>query len=151
MSACCSIPTVPALSCPSCGRVGPLVGVAPVRPHQHDVADGTWQHCATPDCPVAYYLDTDIVDTDTVITQVGHKATDRPTPVCFCFAHTADDLIADADDNAGESTIKAAIKQAVAEGHCACEHLNPSTKCCLAEIHRTLKAVAANADRAGAR
>ncbi|MCC6435081.1 MAG: hypothetical protein R2770_13475 [Acidimicrobiales bacterium] len=87
-----------------------------------------------------YYLDTATVDADAVIAQVGHKATDRPTPVCFCFGHTADDLIADAAAHDGVSTIKAEVKQAVADGHCACEHLNPSTKCCLADIHRTLKA-----------
>jgi hypothetical protein len=144
MTACCSIPTGPALSCPSCGRVGPIVGVDPVRPHRHDAIDGTWQHCATPECPVVFYLDTDIVDADSVVTQVGAKATGRPTPVCFCFAHTADEIVADAAAHGGVSTIKAEIKQAVAGGHCACEHLNPSTTCCLADIHRTLKVATAS-------
>jgi hypothetical protein len=116
--------------------------VAPVHPHRHDATDGAWQHCATTGCPVVYYLDTDIVDADSVITQVGHKAMDRPTPVCFCFAHTADEIIADAPTHGGISTINAEIKQAVAGGHCACEHLNPSTTCCLADVHRTLKRAA---------
>lgn len=145
MSACCSTPTGPAMPCPSCRQVGPIVGTAPVRSHQRDAVDGAWQHCPTPECPVVYYLDEATVDTDTVVTQVGHKATDRPTPVCFCFAHTAEDLVADADANAGTSTIKAAIKQAVADGNCACEHLNTSTKCCLADIHRTLQEATATA------
>lgn len=140
MSSCCSIPTGPALLCPSCGELGPIVGVAPVRPHLPGAADGAWQHCQTPACRVVYYLDETTIDADAVITQVAHKATHRPVPVCFCFAHTADDLIADAAAHRGHSTIKAAIKQAVADGHCACEHLNPSTKCCLADIHRTLRA-----------
>ena len=86
-----------------------------------------------------YHLDQITVDdADAVIAQVAHKATDRPTPVCFCFAHTADDLVADAARNGGASTIKSAIKHAVADRRCACEHLNPSTKCCLADIHRSL-------------
>ena len=140
MSSCCSIPTGPALACPSCGDVGPIVGVAPVRPHRRDAADGAWQHCPTARCRVVFYLDDVTVDVDSVITQVGHKATDQPVPVCFCFAHTADDLVADAAAHDGNSTIKVTIKRAVADGHCACEHLNPSTKCCLADIHRTLKA-----------
>lgn len=139
MSACCSIPTGPALLCPSCGEAGPIVGVAPVRPHRHDAIDGTWQHCRTADCPVVFYLDTDIVDADSVVARVGSKAIDRPTPVCFCFAHTADDLVADGAAHGGVSAIKAEIKQAVAGGHCACEHLNPSSKCCLSDVHRTLK------------
>ena len=140
MSSCCSISTGPAGPCPSCGEIGPIVGMAPVRPHRPKAADGAWQHCATPGCAVVYYLDTATVDADAVIAQVGHKATDRPTPVCFCFGHTADDLIADAAAHDGVSTIKAEVKQAVADGHCACEHLNPSTMCCLADIHRTLNA-----------
>jgi hypothetical protein len=103
------------------------------------VVDGAWQYCPTAGCRVVYFLGEATVEADAVVTQVGSKATDRPTPVCFCFAHTADDLIADADAHDGISTIKAEIKHAVADGHCACEHLNPSTKCCLADIHRTLK------------
>lgn len=150
MSSCCSLPTGVALPCPSCGEIGPIVGVAPVRPHRSDAAEAAWQHCPTVGCRVVYYLDDVTVEADAAITQVAHKATDRPVPVCFCFAHTADDLIADAAAHDGVSTIKAAIKQAVADGHCACEHLNPSTKCCLADIHRTLKATATSTDRASA-
>ncbi len=152
MSSCCSVPAGTPQPCPSCGEVGPIVVVASVRPHRPDAADGAWQHCPTAGCRVVYFLDEVTVDTDAVITQVGDKATDRPVPVCFCFAHTADDLVADAAAHDGVSTIKAAIKQAVAEGHCACEHLNPSTKCCLADIHRTLKATATatKTDRASA-
>lgn len=138
MSACCSIPTVAALPCPSCGEIGPSIGVAPVRPHYPDAADGAWQHCATPGCAVVYYLDATTVDVDSVITRVGSKAADQPTPVCFCFAHTTEDLLADAAAHDGVSTIKAEIKEAVADGRCACEHLNPSTRCCLADVHRTL-------------
>ena len=149
MSACCSIPTGPAQPCPSCGQHGPIIGPDPVRPHRHDATDGAWQHCATTGCPVVYYLDTTAVNTDDVITQVAHKATNQPTPLCFCFAHTADDLLTDAAAHDGVSTIKATIKQAVAEGHCACEHLNPSTNCCLADIHRTLKAATATTGQIG--
>lgn len=143
MSACCSIPTGPAQPCPSCGEVGPIVGAAPVRPHCHGAADGAWQHCPTPGCRVVFHLGGVTVDTDAVIAQVAHKALDRTVPVCFCFAHTAEDLVADADTHDGTSTIKTAIKQSVADGHCACEHLNPSTKCCLADVHSTLTAARA--------
>lgn len=140
MSSCCSLPAGPPQPCPSCDEVGPIVGVAPVRPHRLDVADGAWQYCPTAGCRVVYFLDRVTVDIDEVITQVAVKANGRPEPVCFCFAHTADDLVADAEAHNGASTIKEAVKQAVADGHCACEHLNPSTKCCLADIHRALNA-----------
>jgi len=77
-----------------------------------------------------------------VVTQVGLKATDKPTPVCFCFAHTRAELAENLRARGGVSEVKAEIKAAVADGHCACEHLNPSGKCCLADVHRALKSFA---------
>jgi len=104
--------------------------------------DGDWQYCANTQCQVIYHLGVDTVDADSVFTQVGLKATDQPTPVCFCFAHTADSLVADLVAHDGVSEIKAEIKAAVADSQCACEHLNPSGKCCLADVHRTVKSFA---------
>jgi len=151
MSSCCStdLDADPG-PCPQCGEAGPVIGHQPVQPHRPNVKEGSWQHCATLDCPVIYYLEADIVTADQVRTQVAHKALDKPTPICFCFSHTTDDLAADLAANDGVSTIKAAIKVAVAEGFCACEHLNPSQKCCLADIHRalkTIKSATSNCDR----
>jgi len=142
MSSCCSTDLdAEARPCPQCAHTGPVVGHEPVQPHRPTVTEGSWQHCATLDCPVVYYLDTDVVTAADVRTQVAHKALDKPTPVCFCFSHTTDDLAADLAANDGVSTIKAEVKTAVAEGFCACEHLNPSGKCCLSDIHRALKTI----------
>jgi hypothetical protein len=142
MSSCCSTTEATAHPCPRCGHAGPIVGTAPVRPHLPDAVDGDWQHCANVQCEVIFHLDMDTVDTDSVSTQVGLKATDKAAPVCFCFAHTVDDLAEDYAANNGVSEIKASIKASVANGQCACEHLNPSGKCCLADVHRTLKSFA---------
>ena len=151
MSSCCSTdPTADAQPCPRCGVTGPVIGYQPVQPHRLDVPEGAWQHCATRDCPVVYYLEGDVVTTGDVRTQVAHKALDKPTPVCFCFSHTPDDLTADLAANNGVSTIKAAVKAAVADGLCACEHLNPSEECCLPDIHRALKAIAKSTAAASA-
>ncbi|RLE19045.1 MAG: hypothetical protein DRJ50_12555 [Actinobacteria bacterium] len=114
-------------------------------PHNPNAQDGAWQYCANTECDVIYYLDADIVDTDNVITQVCDKATDKPTPACFCFAHTPDEIQADFIEHDGVSTIKAEVKAAVADGLCSCEHLNLSGKCCLADIHRTIKSIAQTA------
>jgi len=108
------------------------------------VTDGAWQYCPNPSCSVTYYLDEDIVTEHEVITKVGSKALAKPTPVCYCFAHTVDGLARDLEVN-GTSTIKTAIKEAVAGGFCACEHLNPSGNCCLPDIHRALKNFASRA------
>jgi len=145
MSNCCSIdPNAERTPCPVCDTTGPTVGDKPVKAHRPDAADGQWQHCATADCPVVYYMGDDTVTTDQVKAQVAHKALDKPEPVCFCFAHTADDIAADLEANDGTSTIKADVKAAVADGFCACEFLNPSTKCCLSDIHRTIKKIEAS-------
>ncbi len=127
--------------CPRCGDIGPIVGVAPVRPHRTEAEDGPWQHCANPRCAVVFHLDKATIVAAEMIAQVGAKATVKATPVCFCFAHTAESLAADLEANDGQSTIKRSVKTAVTEGLCACEHLNPSGLCCLSEIHRTLKEI----------
>ncbi|MEZ5375169.1 MAG: hypothetical protein R2733_01570 [Acidimicrobiales bacterium] len=142
MSSCCSNADADAEPCPKCGHVGPIIGAAPVRPHLAEAVDGDWQHCANEQCPVIYHLGEGIVDADSVVTQVGLKATDQPTPVCFCFAHTAAALGRDLAEHDGVSVIKAEIKTAVADSLCACEHLNPSGDCCLADVHRTLTSFA---------
>ena len=123
--------------------MGPVVGVAPVRPHLPGAVDGPWQHCAHEQCEVVFHLDEQTVMVDTVRTRVGSKAVNAESPVCFCFAHTADDLHDDLGAHDGVSTIKASIKVAVAEGLCACEHLNPGGQCCLADVHRTLTTLTA--------
>lgn len=142
MSSCCSTTSACAHPCTRCGHVGPIVGSAPVRPHLPDAVDGDWQHCSNGRCAVIFHLGMDTADTDSVSTQVGLKATDKETPVCFCFAHTADDLAEDLGANDGVSEIKFSINAAVANGQCACEHLNPNGKCCLADVHRTLESIA---------
>ncbi|MBI4884636.1 MAG: hypothetical protein HY826_11360 [Actinobacteria bacterium] len=91
---------------------------------------------------MVFFLDDAVVDGDAVITQVGLKATHKSTPVCFCFAHTVDDIVADLKEHDGRSTIKSAVKAAVANGHCACEHLNPSGLCCLPALHRSVASAA---------
>lgn len=135
---CCTTSDSEARPCPRCGHVGPIVGAPPVRPHEPDAADGDWQHCADDLCEVVFHLGADTVEIGSVSTQVGRKATDTTSPICFCFAHTADALAEDFAANNGVSEIKASIKAAVAAGQCACEHLNPSGKCCLGDVHRSL-------------
>ncbi len=140
---CCDSSTTTGRPCQSCGHVGPVVGVAPVRPHLPGAVDGAWQHCANKQCEVVFHLDAQSITVDAVRTRVGSKAMNNESPVCFCFAHTADDLRDDLEAHDGVSTIKSSIKAAVAEGRCACEHLNPSGQCCLPEVHRTLKTLTA--------
>ncbi len=140
MSECCIDVADALMSCPRCGASGSVVGEAPVRAHRLSAAAGSWRYCANLACDAVFFLDTDVVDEFEVITQVRCKALSRPTPVCFCFAHTSADIRLDVEAHDGTSTIKAAVKAAVAEGLCACEHLNPSGQCCLPDVHRAVQA-----------
>lgn len=141
MADCCNTDTKQASLCPGCGQTGPAVGEAPVRVHRPDAEEGRWQHCPTVGCSVVFHLDAATVDEDQVRTRVGAKAVAAPEPVCFCFGHTRDDLARDIARHDGVSTIKPAIKAAVADGLCACEHLNPQGSCCLGAVHRAIVAV----------
>ena len=118
---------------------GPVVGAAPVRAHRRVAATGPWRYCFDLVCPVVFFLHSDVVNVHDVIAQVGEKAQDKPVPVCFCFAHTRSDISSDVEAHAGTSAIKASVKAAVADGLCACEHLNPSGECCLPAVHRAVQ------------
>ena len=122
-------------------RFDRVVGAAPVRPHAPDAIDGPWSYCPNEPCRVVFFLDHETIDDDHVATQVGTKAGSKPEPVCFCFSHTADAITADLARH-GRSTINESVKTAVADGLCACEHLNPTGKCCLPAIRRALRSPA---------
>jgi len=127
--------------CPRCRQAGHVVGVSPVRAHRPEATYGGWQYCTTAGCRVVFYLGRDAIDEDEAATRVGHKASWKSEPVCYCFTHTAFSLALDLDTNGGQSTISRAIRRAGANGLTACEHLNPSGECCLPRIGCTLEAI----------
>ena len=139
VSDCCIDAVDEWVSCPRCATSGPVVGPAPVRAHRPTAPAGSWRYCPNLACVAVFFLDSDVVDESEVITQVGGKALAQSIPVCFCFAHTYADIRTDVAASGGTSTIKVAVKAAVAEGLCACEHLNPSGECCLPDVHRAVK------------
>lgn len=140
MDDCCANPTGREALCPRCRAAGAFVGPAPVLAHRPDAAAGDWHHCSTESCHVVFFLDDDTVPEDEVVARVGAKATDKPIPVCYCFAHTSADITADLVAHHGASTISSDVRAAVASGTCACQRLNPNGKCCLPDIHRLVSA-----------
>ena len=139
MSDCCIDAADEFVLCPRCSTPSPVVGQAPVRAHRPTAATGSWRYCANLACDAVFFLHTALVDESEVVAQVGGKALTKPIPVCFCFAHTRADIDVDVAAHDGTSTIKTAVKAAVADGLCACEHLNPSGECCLPDVHRAVK------------
>ncbi len=121
-----------------------VVGIDVVRPHRAEANDGDWHYCGKADCDVVYYLGAELIDHTAVVTQVGTKASEQPTPVCFCFAYTTEALAEDLCVNRGVSQIKAQIKNAVAASSCSCMHLNPRGECCLPDVHRALSELESN-------
>ncbi len=140
MSECCTPIGEGRATCPRCGVAGLVVGAEPVRAHRPTAADGSWRYCPNAGCEAVFFLGDDVVDDHEVVCQVGAKALAKPIPVCFCFAHTVEEIRADVAGHDGSSTIKKAVKAAVAGGLCACEHLNPSRDCCLPAVHRAVSA-----------
>ena len=138
MSDCCASVGDAGTSCPLSGDPGVVVGAAPVRAHRPTAVAGRWRYCPNRACEIVFFLGDDVVDDREVICQVGAKALAKPAPVCFCFAHTAEDICIDVATHDGSSIIKAEVKAAVADGLCACEHLNPSGVCCLPAVHRAV-------------
>ena len=138
MSDCCATVDDASTLCPLSGDPGLEVGATPVRAHRPTAVAGRWRFCPNGACEIVFFLGDDVVEDREVICQVGAKALTKPMPVCFCFAHTADDIRIDVATHDGSSIIKTAVKAAVANGLCACEHLNPSGVCCLPAVHRSV-------------
>jgi len=128
-------------ACPRCRAQGSIVGVSPARAHRADATVGDWQYCNTSGCQVIFYLGHEAIDEDEVTARVGAKALSKPEPVCYCFAHTVFSLAIDLEINDGASTITRSIRRAVADGLCACEHLNPCRECCLPSVVRTIATI----------
>ena len=69
---------------------------------------------------------------------VGIKATTDPIPVCYCFGFDESHLHEEIS-RTGCTTVPERISRLIRDGLCACDVRNPSGKCCLSEVNRTVK------------
>ncbi len=149
--ACCSPMANPqkTASCPACGAVGEPVKSITLRsllqPHLlQQVQDEGYRFCASPECQLVYFS-TDGAQTFSrgdLTLRVGVKEVGAPRPLCYCFDHSAESLREDWVLN-GKSTILESIKAEVKAGNCRCEVTNPSGGCCLGDVIKKMKAIAA--------
>jgi hypothetical protein len=81
--------------------------------------------CSTPDCHIIYFDEnnTSIKQVD-LRTLVGIKDPSRNSLICYCFGVTKNEAIK-------SPAAKEFIIRQTKEKVCACEHFNPSGKCCL--------------------
>jgi len=125
-----------AVDCPRCAQRGRKVGEATldallVEPTARTA--GTWRFCRTSDCPVAYFHEGGAqLEADAVRPRIGQKEHSADRPICYCFGHSAADLV----ERPGiQDEIKAACKR----GEDRCPQTNPQGSCCLGNVAAVLR------------
>ncbi len=148
MSECCSVKQTdwPAImACPVTGRRSKKVDLLTVRSLVRQLPLGmpstAYYFCDDPSCDVVYFpsnLQAPVFKRNDLRVRVGVKEKDDPIPVCYCFGFTRQDIW-DEIRQTGKSTITERVAAEVKAGNCACEVKNPSGKCCLGSVTRTVK------------
>ncbi len=133
------------MSCPLNGarskQVDMLTVKSLVRQLPLGMPNTQYYFCEAPGCDAVYFpLDTraPTFRRGDLIVRVGSKETADPIPICYCFGFTRKDIQREIAET-GRSTIPNRIKTEVKAGNCACEVKNPSGKCCLGDVMRTVK------------
>jgi hypothetical protein len=150
MSDCCSVATksgtAPAgMACPVNGARSKQVDMRTVKSLVRQLPLGMlktqYYFCEAPGCDAVYFpLDAQapLFRCGDLTVRVGVKEDADPVPVCYCFGFTGKDIRMEVGET-GRSTILGRIKAEVKAGNCACEVKNPSGKCCLGDVARTVK------------
>ncbi len=150
MSDCCSvntkIGTAPlVMVCPVNGarskQVDMLTVKSLVRKLPLGMPNTQYYFCGASDCDVVYFAseaDAPKFRREDLVVRVGAKETTEPIPVCYCFGFTRKDIENEIAET-GRSTVADRIKTEVNAGNCACEVKNPSGKCCLGDVTRTVR------------
>lgn len=155
MSDCCTpegalAPGPDSDRCPGCGAQGSLVD--PITPKALLTGEGLRRgvppaprFCATLGCPVVYYDDAANVRFEETLVSVPIHAKQPDVdgvPVCYCFGYTPASIRLEIEMN-GHSTASKTIAREIKAGHCACEVKNPKGTCCLGDVAKLERLVAA--------
>ena len=146
MSDCCSgtsCSTAAPETCPACGEKGQAVEKPTLehmlKPGVADTLAGDFAFCKTPTCDVVYFANNGVTfRKPDVRVRVGIKETEDPVPVCYCFDYTRARIF-DEIQATGESTALPFITDKVKAGACRCETENPSGRCCLGDVKKTVR------------
>ena len=101
--------------------------------------------CATLGCPVVYYDNAARVRFEESLVGVRVHAKhpeDGAVPVCYCFGHSPE-TIREEMERTGASSAGRTITAEVKAGHCACEVKHPKGTCCLGDVLKVERLVAA--------
>jgi Zinc binding domain len=116
-----------------------------LKPHLLEQAmAGTYNFCSARDCPVVYFDEqgSHRFTTDDLRVPAGVKASADPIPLCYCFGFDESHIRAEIS-RTGNTTIPERISNLIREGLCACEARNPSGVCCLGEVNKAVRRIAA--------
>lgn len=138
-------------ACPGCGRRGRTVGLDTVQSQVaislRELAQTSYQFCATPDCAVVYYV-SDVaslalervrgaITRDQLRERVFQKEPAPDVLVCYCFGYTLGEI--QQGDEAERAAILADIVAGTRQGQCACTLRNPQGGCCLGNVRRLMR------------
>lgn len=136
--------------CTNCGSQSRAVSRKTVllmlKPHLLEEAmTGTFSFCPTRDCPIVYFEEQGVhrFTTDDLRVAVGVKASKDPIALCYCFGFD-ESHIREEISKTGRTTVPERISRLIREGLCACESRNPAGVCCLGEVNRAAKRLAAS-------
>ena len=101
------------------------------RQHLTEPADG-WRCCLFPLCAVVYFQGDHVVLRGETRAIPAAKGTTADRTVCFCFGHTAAQILADVASR--RPSIQASIEAACRAGQGDCARRNPLGRCCLGEV-----------------
>ncbi len=132
-------------TCPACLEIGiecigpkkvPEITVTNlVKPEFHqDIPSGQYYFCQQKDCTTVYFDTEDRhIRKDQLVVDVWQKEDAHDVPVCYCFDHTAADIMEDARQNS-PPTIPLTIREKIQAGLCECDVKNPQGSCCLGNV-----------------
>lgn len=108
--------------------------------HVDEVRETQYYFCETPSCDVVYFSNEteQYFTTRDVRVRVGIKESEDPIPICYCFDFTEEMIRAELIAT-GRTTIPDLIAAKIQAGACACEVKNPSGRCCLGEVNKSVK------------
>ena len=152
MDCCCSgantSKETPQNACGGCGETGRDVSRQTVVHHVKSeklfsVGDEEYKFCSSQNCAVVYYAvsgQTFMIDDAREL--VTSKTTGDARPLCYCFGFT-EGFARQEIARTGESSVSKQVSRFIKEKLCSCEIRNPSGVCCLGEINKILKRLAA--------
>ncbi len=107
--------------------------------HRDEIKDTPYFVCTTPGCPIVYFNhDRHTFDESTLRVPFGLKGNSKPTTVCYCFTHAAEDIHEEIA-RTGQTGILDQIIMELKETGCRCESENPLGTCCLDTVRNIIR------------